>query len=100
MKKIVTIVLLFTSFLFKSNELKASHAAGGELVYTLVNAATNTYKFTFKFYRDCSGTQEPATFQLCGSTSNACGTALTATLNKVIGNLPNGFPNGSPRIPK
>jgi hypothetical protein len=54
MKKIVTIVLLFTSFLFKSNELKASHAAGGELVYTLVNAATNTYKFTFKFYRDCS----------------------------------------------
>ncbi len=96
MKKIVTIVLLLASFLFKSNELKASHAAGGELVYTLVNAATNTYKFTFKFYRDCSGTQEPATFQLCGSTSNACGTALTATLNKVIGNLPNGFPNGSP----
>jgi len=96
MKKILSILVLFCSLAFVNYDAKASHAAGGELVYSLVPNTTNTYKFTFKFYRDCSGTTEPQTFQLCGSTSTACGVAFTATLNKVLGNLPNGQPNGSP----
>lgn len=96
MKKILSVLVIIAASLFSSYQSKASHAAGGELVYELVNAATNTYKFTFKFYRDCSGTTEPTSFQLCASTSVACGNPFTTTLNKMVGNLPNGQPNGSP----
>jgi gliding motility-associated-like protein len=97
MKKLFLSVLLFVSALMISNQALATHAAGGELIYTVVDPTTNTYKFIFKFYRDCSGSTEPATFQLCGSPFNAaCAAPFTATLTKVVGNLPNGQPNGSP----
>ena len=97
MKKLLLSVLLFISALMISTQVHATHAAGGELIYAVVNPATNQYKFTFKFYRDCSGSTEPTTFQLCGSPFNAaCAAPFTATLTKVVGNLPNGQPNGSP----
>lgn len=90
-------VLTFIALALSSQKVSASHAAGGELIYSVVNAATNTYKFTFKFYRDCSGATEPTTFQLCGSPFNAaCAAPFTATLTKTVGLLPNGQPNGSP----
>jgi gliding motility-associated-like protein len=95
MKNILSfLVLLFCMLAFRQDAL-ASHAAGGELIYELVPGTTNTYKFTFKFYRDCSGTTEPASFTMCYN--NNCGvTGQSVTLTKVIGNLPNGQPNGSP----
>lgn len=88
-------LISFIFCLFSYYNSNASHAAGGELVYELVPGTTNTYKFTFKFYRDCSGTSEPSSFTLCYN--NNCGVmSQSITLSKVIGNLPNGQPNGSP----
>ncbi len=95
MKKVFLLFALFLSVMLISNESKATHAAGGELIYALVPGTTNTYKFTFKFYRDCSGATEPGTFTLCYN--NNCGASnMQVTLPKVVGLLPNGLPNGSP----
>lgn len=95
MKKILSFLTLTLCFFLFSQEAKATHAAGGELIYELVPGTTNTYKFTFKFYRDCSGSAEPASFSLCYN--NGCGLAnQTVTMPKVVGLLPNGLPNGSP----
>lgn len=64
------------------------------MIYDLIPNTTNQYRFTFKFYRDCSGTAEPATFTMCYN--NTCGVNnQSVTLSKMIGNLPNGQPNGS-----
>ncbi len=41
----------------------ASHAAGGELIYEWVS--DSTYRFYFKFYRDCSGIPEPDSQRMC-----------------------------------
>ena len=95
MKKILSFLTLVVGLLVFSQDAKATHAAGGELIYELVPGTTNTYKFTFKFYRDCSGSQEPASFSLCYN--NNCGLGnQTITMPKVVGLLPNGLPNGSP----
>lgn len=95
MKKILSFLTLTLCLFLFSQEAKATHAAGGELIYELVPNTTNTYKFTFKFYRDCSGSAEPASFSLCYN--NGCGLAnQTVTMPKVVGLLPNGLPNGSP----
>jgi gliding motility-associated-like protein len=55
------LVLLLTAWC--SQRAKASHAAGGELLYQWVS--DSTWKFTFKFYRDCGGINEPDSVQLC-----------------------------------
>ena len=93
MKKIYYIIALCLGFLLSNEQVFATHAAGGELIYELVPGQTNQYRFTFKFYRDCSGTAEPATFQMCYN--NSCGVNnQSITLTKMVGNLPNGQPNG------
>ncbi len=93
-KKLYLFVLFLVAFLGNSESVFATHAAGGELIYDLIPNTTNQYRFTFKFYRDCSGTAEPATFTMCYN--NTCGVNnQSVTLSKMIGNLPNGQPNGS-----
>jgi hypothetical protein len=93
MKKIYYIIALCLGFILSNEQVFATHAAGGELIYELVPGQTNQYRFTFKFYRDCSGTAEPATFQMCYN--NSCGVNnQSITLTKMVGNLPNGQPNG------
>jgi gliding motility-associated-like protein len=95
MKKIYTLLFFFGIYFGISQNLYATHAAGGELVYELVPNTTNQYKFTFKFYRDCSGVAEPNTFNMCYN--NSCGVNnQSVTLSKLVGLLPNGKPNGSP----
>ncbi len=46
-------------------EARGSHAAGGELLYEWVS--DSTYKFIFKFYRDCSGVAAPPYVSMCFS---------------------------------
>lgn len=83
---IVIFILSFFSF-----DAKATHAAGGELIYTWER--DSTYRFTFKFYRDCSGVAENPNMTLC--IKNDCTGATTfITLNK-ISTLPGGAANGS-----
>jgi len=58
-------MLLISCFLLVSHStrLHASHAAGGELLYEWVSGST--YRFYFKFYRDCSGIPEPDSQRMC-----------------------------------
>ncbi len=60
--RFLTLLLLLLSA-FGSQKASASHAAGGELLYKWVS--DSTWKFTFKFYRDCGGIAEPDSVQLC-----------------------------------
>jgi gliding motility-associated-like protein len=93
MKKIIFV--LATLVFMAQQESKASHAAGGELLYKHVFGTVNDYKFTFKFYRDCTGISEPTAFGMCYSNTTLAPTVyFGATLNKVA-TLPNGNPNGS-----
>lgn len=74
-----------------TNKSKASHAAGGEILYEWVS--DSTYRFYFKFYRDCNGIPEDPTYDMCYY--NSCGTSsYTQTLTKVVGALPGGGTNG------
>ncbi|MBS1772657.1 MAG: gliding motility-associated C-terminal domain-containing protein [Bacteroidetes bacterium] len=76
----------------KPESVKASHAAGGELIYEWVS--DSTYRFTFKFYRDCTGATEGSSVTMCYA--NSCNSSIgSVLLNKII-TLPNGLPNGSP----
>jgi hypothetical protein len=72
---------LITVFMlcFQSTEVKASHAASGEIIYEWI--ADSTYRFFFMFYRDCTGIQEPTNQTLCFT--NTCNnTTFQLTLDK------------------
>jgi gliding motility-associated-like protein len=85
----------------------ATHTAGGELIYDLVPGTTNTYLFTFKFYRACAyqptpgggwsnSSAEPASFTMCYY--NTCtNSPQNIQLTKVVGNIGTipPVPNGS-----
>jgi len=78
------------------NTSKASHAAGGEIIYEHIS--DSTYRFFFKFYRDCSGIAQPGAQSICFY--NPCKPLyynLTASL--YTGLLPGGGNNGSPVSP-
>ncbi|MBL7765755.1 MAG: gliding motility-associated C-terminal domain-containing protein [Chitinophagaceae bacterium] len=95
MKKILLLTLIFCfALILNSETASASHAAGGELVYELVPGTTNTYKFIFKFYRDCDGIAAPTTVTMCYT--NNCGAAITSVTLNNYGQLPSGVANGSP----
>ena len=87
MRKILLVLAFLLSFV---NTTKASHCAGGELLYTWIS--DSTYKITLKFYRDCTGIPEPTSVTCyCVNTcvpvsSTSC---FTVSLNKVT-NIPNG----------
>jgi hypothetical protein len=92
MKKILTAFIIFS--FFNINLSKASHSAGGELLFKWIS--DSTYRFTMKFYRDCTGINEPDSFGvLC---KNLClNSCKRLTLNKIL-LLPNGDVNGTPII--
>lgn len=76
-----------------STKAHASHAAGAELIYQWIS--DSTYRFYWKFYRDCSGTTEPTSQVMCYS--NPCtGVGGSLTLTKVVGTVPTGGVNGAP----
>ncbi len=94
MKKFIFLFLVFITILV-TKDACASHAAGGELTYEHISA--NTYRFTFKFFRDCTGISEPSSVPLC--ITNLCNNTLqyTATLSKLNGNIPGtNNSNGTP----
>lgn len=94
MNKFLLSLLVGLCFLIPSKSAKATHAAGAELVYELVPGTTNTYLFTYKFYRDCSGAATaPTSVTMCYN--SFCGTSGSMTLN-AVGTLPGGATNGSP----
>lgn len=96
-KGILFAVSLFVLFTLFSNRAEASHAAGGELVYQHMGGST--YRFIFKFYRDCgkngsSTAPEPNAVTLCfiNECTNVSG---TRTMTKMSSPLPNGNTNGA-----
>jgi gliding motility-associated-like protein len=87
----LALTLLVFCLLSFVNKAEASHAAGGELIYEWVS--DSTYRFYFKFYRDCNGTTEDPSYNMCYY--SACGSnSYTQILNKVVGSLPGGGVNG------
>jgi gliding motility-associated-like protein len=97
MKKYSYIFIIFLSSLI-SNELFATHASGAELLYEhVINTPPNQYKFTLKFYRDCTGSSAAtpansagATVTMCYNNSVAPNTILQATLTQAVVGLPVG----------
>lgn len=89
------LLLLFCCLSF-SYQAKATHAAGGELIYQWIS--DSTYKITFKFYRDCAGVAAPSAVTAC--CTNKCDTTSVffASLLPIV-SLPDGRPNGSPVNP-
>jgi hypothetical protein len=76
-----------------NQNIKASHAAGGELTYEWIGE--NSYRFTLKFYRDCTG--GPAALDSFGMCyENTCNLNKYKTFLKQVLVLPNGDPNGTP----
>lgn len=100
-KKFIFCLFIAIGFL-ANNKVFATHAAGGELIYNLVQGTTSTYNFIFKFYRDCGTvgqftSAEPATFTLC-YTSPCTGVITSVTMPKIAGTIATNppQPNGSP----
>jgi gliding motility-associated-like protein len=88
------VILLFLAF--APTKAKASHAAGGEIIYEWIS--DSTYRFFFKFYRDCTGIPEPPTQSIC--MYNPCTNFVkNVTMQKYTGMVPPGVPNGSPVSP-
>ena len=83
MRKLLLVLIFLLSFI---NTTKASHAAGGELLYTWIS--DSTYKITLKFYRDCSGISEPASMT-CYCLNMCTNVCISVNLTKVT-SVPNG----------
>ena len=94
MRKLLLVLAFLLSFI---NITKASHCAGGELLYSWVS--DSTYKITFKFYRDCIGIPEPSSV-LCYCFNPCTNFCTNITLNKVT-SIPNGqeVSTGCPGFP-
>lgn len=97
MRRLYSFLLVFVAVLsitmLPSKEAKASHAAGGEIIYEWI--ADSTYRVFFKFYRDCTGIPEPTSETLC--ITDSCNSFTSnVTMNKWTGTLPGGGTNGDP----
>ncbi|HEY9176811.1 MAG TPA: hypothetical protein VIN07_03935, partial [Flavipsychrobacter sp.] len=90
---LMSLIAAFSIIISAPNKASASHAAGAELIY--VHISDSTYQFFCKFYRDCTGISEPASFSLCAY--NTCtNQSFNVTMNKWQGTLPpDNRPNGS-----
>jgi gliding motility-associated-like protein len=92
MKKLLFIIVLFCG-LGINQEAKASHAAGGELTYEWLTGST--YRFTFKFYRDCTGGPLALdSFGMCYY--NTCNNTYYKKFLPRTAFLPGGITNGTP----
>ncbi len=85
MKQLFSIAVLII-LLLALKDVHASHAAGGELTYEHVSG--NTYRFTFKFFRDCTGISEPSSVPLCIQNLCTNSTLSTSNLSKISGYIP------------
>ncbi|MCD6063368.1 MAG: gliding motility-related protein [Flavipsychrobacter sp.] len=86
-------LLVLLVFAAKPTEVKASHAAGGEIIYEWIS--DSTYRVFFKFYRDCTGAGAPTSQPLCYK--NTCNTTIYNTTMQVYpGIIPPNNTNGSP----
>ncbi|MFM2387131.1 MAG: hypothetical protein RL660_1888 [Bacteroidota bacterium] len=92
MKRILIALVCTLGMLGLSKTTEASHCAGGELTY--VYTGNNTWHFTFKFYRDCSGINAPDDFTMCWR--NTCNNTTGSIILDSILALPDGTPNGLP----
>ncbi|MBS1774307.1 MAG: gliding motility-associated C-terminal domain-containing protein [Bacteroidetes bacterium] len=96
MRKLHSFLLIsfaILSFALTPNTAKASHAAGGEVIYEWLG--DSTYRIFFKFYRDCTGIPAASNESLC--ISNTCtSSSLTVSMNQWTGPLPGGGANGDP----
>lgn len=92
MKKLSsTLLTLLTAvvFLFSYNEARANRAAAADIAYKWVS--DSTYLLTYTLYRDCSGSAEPSTINLCYY--NTCNTDKgNVTLSKKSPLSSNGLP--------
>lgn len=86
MKRHILLVILLLAAFSNSYESKASHAAGGELVYEWIS--DSTYRFIFKFYRDCGGAGEPNSVAMCYS--NGCNSTSGTLILQKMTSIPNG----------
>lgn len=87
MKSIKSFIAITLALLaFAAQKAYASHAAGAELLYEHVSG--NTYKITYKFYRDCTGISEPSSLNCCYFNSCSPSAINSIILNKISG--PNG----------
>jgi gliding motility-associated-like protein len=94
-KKCTQFLAILLTLLCSFSDVKATHAAGAELVYTWVSGST--YRFTFKFYRDCAGAaSEPTTLYFCYYNSCGQSTPLSVLSNKPAFYPGTNIPNGTP----
>lgn len=77
MTKKITLIILFFSGVFFTNNLKASHIAGGDLSYTCLGG--NQYLLNLNLFVDCLGF-DPGASQTITCTST-CGGSVTATVS-------------------
>src|SRR5690606_17128088 len=68
----------------------ATHGAGGELIYEWVS--DSTYRFYFRYFRDCSGASEESSQRMCYF--NSCGSASGSITLTKMNTLPDGRANG------
>lgn len=95
--QIIVTILTLMLFLLPNKEAKASHAAGGEIIYEWLGG--NTYRYFFKFYRDCTGISQPDSVQMC--MYNRCtNQTINIWLYEWRGTIPpHNTNNGSPVTP-
>ncbi len=76
---------------------RADHGGGAELTYEWLH--DSTYRFYFRFYRDCSGVIAPPNFELCFT--NSCGLAPRTVYMSKAPHADNGRPidEGCPGYP-
>lgn len=86
----ILIALFGLILIFNPNKAHATHAAGGELIYEWVS--DSTYRFYFKFYRDCTGIQEGDSIDMCIYSANTSFNDVVWL--KKLSSLPGGKPNG------
>jgi gliding motility-associated-like protein len=73
--------LLSVFFVLSVQQSQASHAMGADIAYECIDPATNTYKVTLRFYRDCFGI-DASTSVFVDVTSVSCGQNLSLTLDR------------------
>jgi gliding motility-associated-like protein len=100
MRKIISLFAVLTVCVFSLMPIKAkaSHGGGGELIYEWIS--DSTYRFFFKFYRDCTGIPAGGPWSLCAvptcTPTNPNVSSFSTSMNAWTGNLPGGGQNGSP----
>lgn len=91
---LLSVFALTLLFNLSPRKAQASHCAGGEIIYEFIS--DSTYRFFFKFYRDCTGAPAPTTVDLCAR--NPCDPSwnVTPSMQTWTGALPGGGQNGEP----